>query len=64
MLLITNVDHNKASKEDIWFLDSRCNNHMCGTKEYFSDLDGNFLHSVKLSNNTSMAILGKGNVRL
>ena len=37
---------------------------MCGTKEYFSDFDGSFRDSVKLGNNTSMVVTGKGNVRL
>lgn len=58
------VDTNEVSREDIWFLDSGCSNHMCGNKEYFSDFDGIFRDSVKLGNNTSMAVLGKGNVRL
>ena len=29
------VDEKKAGKKDIWFLDSRCNNHMWGKKELF-----------------------------
>ncbi|RVW18436.1 Retrovirus-related Pol polyprotein from transposon TNT 1-94 [Vitis vinifera] len=32
--------------------------------DYFSDFDGTFRDSVKLRNNTSMSVLGKGNVRL
>ncbi|RVW64797.1 Retrovirus-related Pol polyprotein from transposon TNT 1-94 [Vitis vinifera] len=64
MLLMAYVDMNKAHREDMWFLDSGCSNHMCGTKEYFSDFDGSFRDSVKLGNNTSMVVTGKGNVRL
>ena len=37
---------------------------MCGKKEYFSDFDGSFRDSVKLGNNSSMDVMGKGNVRL
>ncbi|KAA8532979.1 hypothetical protein F0562_032904 [Nyssa sinensis] len=40
MLLMVYVDMNKANREDMWFLDSGCSNHMCGKKEYFSDFDG------------------------
>ena len=58
------VDLNKTSREDTWFLDSGCINHMYGKKDYFSDFDGTFHDSVKLGNNTSMSVLGKGNVRL
>ncbi|RVW39030.1 Retrovirus-related Pol polyprotein from transposon TNT 1-94 [Vitis vinifera] len=64
MLLMAYVDLNKTSREDTWFLDSGCSNHMCGKKDYFSDFDGTFRDSVKLGNNTSMSVLGKGNVRL
>ena len=58
------VDMNKANGEDMWFLDSGCSNHMCGKKEYFSDFDRSFRDSVKLGNNSSMVVMGKGNVRL
>ena len=58
------VDMNKANGEDMWFLDSGCNNHMCGKKEYFSDFDGSFRDSVKMGNNSSMLVMGKGNIRL
>ncbi|KAA8549201.1 hypothetical protein F0562_000885 [Nyssa sinensis] len=64
MLLMAYVDMNKANKEDMWFLDLGCSNHMCGKKEYFSDFDGSFRDSVKLGNNSSMVVTGKGNVRL
>lgn len=58
------VDVNKDNKEDMWYLDSGCSNHMCGKKEYFSDLNENFRDSVKLGNNSSMTVIGKGNIRL
>ncbi|KAL5763071.1 hypothetical protein ACOSP7_019335 [Xanthoceras sorbifolium] len=35
-----------------------------GIKNYFSDLNADFRDSVKLGNNTSLAVMGKGNVRL
>lgn len=63
MLLMANVDTQEI-KEDIWFLDSGCSNHMCGKRALFSDFDGSFRETVKLGNNTSMAVLGKGNIRL
>ncbi|RVW19207.1 Retrovirus-related Pol polyprotein from transposon TNT 1-94 [Vitis vinifera] len=64
MLLMSYVDMNKANEEYMWFLDSGCSNHMCGKKEYFLDFDGSFRDSVKLGNNSSMVVMGKGNVRL
>lgn len=53
-----------VSKEDMWFLDSGCSNHMCGKKKYFLDFDELFRDSMKLGNNSSMIVLGKDNVRL
>lgn len=64
MLLMACIDMNKVNGEDMWFLDSGCSNHMCGKKEYFSDFDESFRVSVKLGNNSSMVVMGKGNVRL
>ncbi|KHN25123.1 Retrovirus-related Pol polyprotein from transposon TNT 1-94, partial [Glycine soja] len=62
MLLMACIDVTKANEEVVWFLDSGRSNHMCGKKEYFSDLDENYKDSVKLGNNSSMAVTGKGNV--
>ena len=64
MLLMAFVNMEKGDREDTWFLDSGSSNHMCGKKEYFIDFDENFTDTVKLGNNTSMAVIGKGNIRL
>ncbi|XP_017621244.1 uncharacterized protein LOC108465431 [Gossypium arboreum] len=53
-----------TNREDTWFLDSGCSNHMCGKEEYFLDFDENFKDTVKLSNNTSIVVIERGNVRL
>lgn len=37
---------------------------MCANKEWFSDPDEEFQNSVNLWNNSKMAMLGKGNIRL
>ncbi|KAL6321590.1 hypothetical protein AAG906_024591 [Vitis piasezkii] len=42
MLLMSYVELNQSRKEDVWFLDSGCSNHMCGNKLWFSDLDKEF----------------------
>jgi len=64
MLLMAYMNMNKANREDMWFLDSWCSNHICGKKEYFTDFDGSFKGLMKLGNNSSMVVIGKGNVRL
>lgn len=42
--------HVKGAEDEkhIWFLDSGCSNHMCGAKEWFTELDNSFRQSVKL----------------
>ncbi|RDX67096.1 hypothetical protein CR513_54069, partial [Mucuna pruriens] len=64
MLLMAYTDMNKANEEVVGFLDSGCSNHMCGKKEYFSNLDESYKDSVKLGNNSNMTVTGKGNIRL
>lgn len=64
LLLMAYTPTSIANNEDIWFLDFGCSNHMCGKKEYFFDFDANFRDSVKLGNNSSLLVKGKGNIRL
>ena len=58
------VELYKAKREDAWFLDSGCSNHMCNDQTMFNELDEKFRHSVKLGNNTKMGMMGKGSVKL
>jgi hypothetical protein len=55
---------NHEERKEIWFLDSRCSNHMSGNKEWFSELDYQFRHIVKLGNNSKMAVMRNGNARM
>ncbi|KAJ8634972.1 hypothetical protein MRB53_009239 [Persea americana] len=63
LLLMSYVELNHAKREEVCFLDSGCSNHMSGNKEWFSDLDVQFRQTVKLGDNSRMAVVGKGNVR-
>ena len=64
MLLMVYVEKNKARRNDVWFLDSGCSNHMCGDQTLFYELDKEFKQMVKLGDNTKIMATGKGNVRL
>ncbi|KAA8519314.1 hypothetical protein F0562_013570 [Nyssa sinensis] len=64
MLLMSYVESHEVKRNDAWFLDSGCSNHMCGNRGMFINLDESFLHSVRLGNNSRMNVVGKGNVRL
>jgi hypothetical protein len=58
------VEENEVGREDVWFLDSGCSNHMCRDKTLFSNLNESFRQIVKLGNNMKMSVMGKRNVRL
>lgn len=57
---------NMAEEEDkhVWYLDSRCSNHMCGIKEWFMEFDSNFRQHVKLGDDRRMQVEGKCSLRL
>lgn len=63
LLLMSYVDFSQTKGEEAWFLDSGCSNHMTGNKEWFSELDEGFKQTVKLGNDTRMAVVAKGSVR-
>ncbi|GAU26945.1 hypothetical protein TSUD_06170, partial [Trifolium subterraneum] len=42
-----------------WFLDSGCSNHMIGNKEWLFDYDDTFKDSVKLGDDSKMAVMGQ-----
>lgn len=64
MLLMAYAEIRNAKCEEMWYLDSGCSNHMTGDKKWFIELDHTFRHSVKLGNDSRMAVMGKGNVRM
>jgi transposase InsO family protein len=63
MLLMALVKHEKTDTEHTWYLDSGCSNHMCGERSLFCELDSNFPKSVKLGNDSKLAVRGKGKIR-
>ena len=58
------MDESNDYEEGEWFLDSACSNHMSGKRDCFLDFDDNYKDSVKLGDNSRMAVKGKDNVRL
>ncbi|XP_074318153.1 uncharacterized protein LOC141654945 [Silene latifolia] len=58
LLMAYEVPHQKK-QEEVWFLDSGCSNHMTGNKEWFYDMEENFSRTVKLGNDTKMAVVAK-----
>ena len=52
----------QESPHDIWYLDSRCSNHMTRNLNLFSSLDNAVQTDVTLGNNVQVTILGKGTI--
>jgi hypothetical protein len=64
LLLMANIEQNSCGKNERWFLDSGCSNHMIGHKEWFFDFDSSYRDFVKLGDDSKMAVMGKGSVKL
>lgn len=58
------IEELKEESEHVWFVDFGCSNHMCGTKEWFINLDESFRQNVKLGDDRRMVVEGRGNLRL
>ncbi|CAL2241824.1 unnamed protein product [Prunus armeniaca] len=64
MLLMAYVEDEGDQMSSTWYLDSGCSNHMSGSKKLFSNMDESFRYNVKLGNNSSLCVMGKGNIRI
>ena len=49
-------------QENIWYLDTGANNHMCGHRELFSDLDETIQGLVTFGDTSKVSFKGKGNI--
>jgi hypothetical protein len=64
MFLMAQHQNPVQAKDEVWFLDSECSNHMVGSKDWLFDFDDSFRSSVKLGNDSKMHVTGKGNLKL
>ncbi|KAI5439753.1 hypothetical protein KIW84_025218 [Lathyrus oleraceus] len=64
MVLMTYTDTLRGDRDDIWFIDSGCSNHMCGNSSLLCDLEKGFNKVVRLGNYASKNVVGKESVRL
>lgn len=53
-----------STSKNLWYLDTGCSNHMSGDKSVFSILDESFRDNVKFGNNSTVSVMGKGQVTL
>lgn len=64
MLLMAYTDFEKEVKEDTWFLNSGCSNHMRGKRSLFCFLNDACRENIRLENNSRLIVMGKGSVRI
>ncbi|KAG7534720.1 GAG-pre-integrase domain [Arabidopsis thaliana x Arabidopsis arenosa] len=64
VLLMAYLELSKTNREDVWFLDSGCSNHMTGNKEWFCNMEGDLNKTVKLGNDMTLSVVAKGSVRV
>lgn len=57
-------EENREVKEEIWYIDSGCNNHIERTKEWFFDFDDKFREFARHGSDSKMVVMGRGNVKL
>jgi len=63
LLLMAQSCLNRNAKDEVWFLDSGCSNHMIGTKDWLFEFDSEFRESVKLGDDSRMPVMGRGNLK-
>ena len=56
------VGHVGVDQEQRWYLDSGASNHMTGSKDSFSELDGDVTGTVKFGDGSRVAIQGRGTI--
>ncbi|CAL8113865.1 unnamed protein product [Prunus armeniaca] len=64
MVLMSYVNMQEDTTNKLWYLDSGCNNHMSGDKKLFATLDETFIEKVKLGDNSSLCVKGRGNINI
>ena len=59
------VSHETKGRNDSrWLLDSGSSNHLSGNKDAFSELDESLCSSIKLGDDHTIPVLGKGGLPL
>ncbi|XP_035838960.1 uncharacterized protein LOC110901064 [Helianthus annuus] len=60
MFMIFNME--EAVKDDCWFLDSGCSNHMTGSRSLFINLDESIKKEVRTGDDKRLEVVGSGEV--
>lgn len=61
MLLVANT-HSNIEQINMWYLDSRCINHLTGDKNWFTKLDKSVEKVTKFADGRHITLGGKGDI--
>ena len=62
--LLMAVQANQELESDVWYVDTGCSNHMCGSKSSFSYLNEYFHSLVRFGDCSTVKVMGKGNIEI
>lgn len=63
-LLMAFHTKDNISASDVWYLDTGCSNHMCGSKSFFSNLNEEFHTTVSFGDHSKVDVMGKGDIQI
>jgi hypothetical protein len=63
-LLMAFHTKNHKCEQDVWYLDTGCSNHMCGSKSLFSHLNEEFHTTVSFGDHSKVNVMGKGDIQI
>ncbi|KAK2986839.1 hypothetical protein RJ640_011064 [Escallonia rubra] len=58
------VQTHKEPAADVWYVDTGCSNHMCGSKSSFSYLNEDFHSTISFGDCSTVIVMGKGDVKI
>ena len=62
--LLMAVQANQELESDVWYVDTGCSNHMCGSKSSFSYLNEYFHSLVRFGDCSTVKVMGKGDIEI
>ena len=60
--IMCNVGEEGSPK--VWYLNNGCSNHMSGNDSLFSFIDKSFKSKIKMGNNRTLLVVGKGSIMI